>query len=127
MKQVSLDRLQSQLLTSGIQQTNNALYQVITQLLFATRQLQDNINLVDSKGGSGSGGSSTIQHLTQITQLLLSGSSDGDSDGEMGPPGIQGVSYNPFTGGYWEPLTDGDIDETELIYASGKVVMTYVP
>lgn len=126
MRQVDLSRLQSQLLTSGIQQTNNALYQVITQLLSATKQLQDNINLVGGTG-SGGGGSSAVQHLTYITQLLISGGGDSDSEGTMGPPGIQGASYNPFTGGYWEPLTDGDIDETELIYASGRVIMTYVP
>ena len=124
MRQVDLSRLQSQLLTSGIQQTNNALYQVITQLLGATRQLQDNINSVG--GGTSSGGSHAVQHLTYITQLLL-GDSGGDSEGTMGPPGIQGRSYDPLAGGYYEPLTDGDIDETELIYALGKVVMTYVP
>lgn len=30
-------------------------------------------------------------------------------------------------GGYWAPLTDGDVVETDLIFASGEAVMVWVP
>lgn len=30
-------------------------------------------------------------------------------------------------GGYYAPVTDGDLTETELIYASGEVLMAWVP
>lgn len=29
--------------------------------------------------------------------------------------------------GYWAPLTDGDVNETDLIFASGEAVMVFVP
>ena len=29
--------------------------------------------------------------------------------------------------GYWSPLTDGDVDETELIFADGDAIMVWVP
>jgi hypothetical protein len=41
---VDLDRLQSTLLVSGLAQSNNALYQVINQLINSARQMQSIIN-----------------------------------------------------------------------------------
>jgi len=29
--------------------------------------------------------------------------------------------------GYWTPLTDGDLDETDLIFASGEAIAVFVP
>jgi Leucine-rich repeat (LRR) protein len=29
--------------------------------------------------------------------------------------------------GYWAPLTDGDVDETDIIFADGEAVMVFVP
>ncbi len=85
MAQVNLSRLQSQLLTSGIQQSNNALYQVITQLLFAVQQIQN-----------ASSSSSVIPTPTEVD-------------------------------GYWTPLTDGDLDETDLIFSNGDAIMVFIP
>lgn len=31
------------------------------------------------------------------------------------------------SGGYWTPLTDGDLDETDLIFASGEAIAVFVP
>jgi len=31
------------------------------------------------------------------------------------------------TDGYWTPLTDGDEDETDLIYANGEAIAVWVP
>lgn len=44
-----------------------------------------------------------------------------DGTGNWSTPAGSGSS------GYWAPLTDGNVDETELIYASGDVVMAFVP
>lgn len=83
--QINLSRLQSQLLTSGLQQTNNALYQVINQLINAARQLQ----VFDSKIKTG----------------------------------------NNFdeNSGYWTLLTDGDLDETDFIFANGEPISLFIP
>jgi hypothetical protein len=29
--------------------------------------------------------------------------------------------------GYWTPLTDGDVDETDLIFAAGEAIAVFVP
>lgn len=50
----SLDRLKFQLLVSGIQQSNQPLYQVIVQLINTLRQVVDETNTEISGGGSGS-------------------------------------------------------------------------
>lgn len=52
---VVLDRLKSQLLTSGLQQDNSALFQVINQLIDYLRQTVDSTN--QALSGSGGGGS----------------------------------------------------------------------
>lgn len=52
MATTPLDRLKSQLLISGVQQENNALYQVIVQLI---DYLRNNINTVDNLLGSPTG------------------------------------------------------------------------
>lgn len=51
----SLDRLKSQLLTSGLQQENTALFQIINQLI---DYLRGNINATQAAltGGGGGGG-----------------------------------------------------------------------
>jgi len=49
----NLDKLKSQLQTSGIQQTNIALFQVISQLIDAVRQFQGNtITEINNSGGN---------------------------------------------------------------------------
>lgn len=51
----AIDRLHSQLLTSGLQKTDTPLYQVIDQLINAVR---DNIQAISTLTGGGSGGGS---------------------------------------------------------------------
>jgi hypothetical protein len=115
-----LDRLKSQLLTTGLQQKDFPLYQVIDQLIQAVR---DVIDTTDTALGTGTGGSGTsfnqsfatvegekpslpnsrqlvagtgIQFNDTFTNLVISGSaipgSDGGEgeEGMMGPPGVQG-------------------------------------
>lgn len=69
-----LDRLKSQLLTSGLQIKDNPLFQVINQLIDAAKQLEANLN-----AATGSG--STIINQTTIIQ--------------QGPIGIDGIDGEP--------------------------------
>jgi hypothetical protein len=62
-KYPTLDRLKSQLLNSGIQQKNSALYQVIDQLIDALRQTVE-ATIVSTGGGSGGGGVLTQPFIT---------------------------------------------------------------
>src|SRR5262245_25269579 len=63
----ALDRLKSQLLTSGLQERNNALWQVINQLIDFLRR---NIDTVTAQtGSSGGGGGSGLVNASYITVL----------------------------------------------------------
>jgi hypothetical protein len=126
LKQVNLSRLQSQLLTSGIQQTNNALYQVITQLLFALIQEQKNLIIVENER-SGSGG--TVVNQVSHTFSILDG-----YQGEDGLPGIPGVmgltgpagSGGSGGGGNTIILTDGNQDGLDGLPGNpGRSIILY--
>lgn len=100
-----IDRLKSQLLTSGISQQNNALYQVINQLIDALKELITEFNTFS--GGSGGGGGSAT-NITEIINnyMLMQGSSEG-SEGDMGPQGIQGINGIDGITGSAGPITIG--------------------
>jgi len=86
----NLDRLKSQLLISGLQIKDNPLYQVINQLIDATRDLQSTVSGIS---GGGGGGATTIINQSDIIQgqlgLIL------DSIGEPEPsffvPGMESL------------------------------------
>jgi hypothetical protein len=42
---------------------------------------------------------------------------------------MSGTTLNASGGasGYWAPLTDGDVDETDLIFAGGDTIMVFIP
>lgn len=77
-----LDRLKAQLLTSGLQQRNQPLFQVINQLIDAVRQGVDELNsaiiTINNTGGGGSG------------STIISSGGLFARDGEEGPEGMQG-------------------------------------
>lgn len=133
----SLDRLKSQLLVSGLQQSNQPLYQVIFQLIDTVRQLTNEINGEISGGGSGSlSGNSFVTteneqvllpNSRQITAgsgigfnndgkrliinaAVLSGNDGFDGEpGPIGPPGIKGEQGIPGLMGI--PGLDGEDGE----------------
>jgi hypothetical protein len=82
----SLDRLKSQLLTSGLQQENYALFQVISQLI---DYLRGNINATQAAltGGGGGGGGGGILGATYLTKNLEPGLPN--SKQEIAGAGIQ--------------------------------------
>lgn len=85
-----LDRLKAQLLTSGLSQRNNALFQVINQLIDALRQ---GINEVEaqviavSTPPSGSGGGTIITSAAPLGDIS---DDNQETDWNWGPPGLKG-------------------------------------
>lgn len=87
----SIDRLKAQLLTSGIQEKNQPLYQVINQLIGFLRQTITETEAAIAGLGTGTSGSGTTT-VNQFIQQISFG--DGDSDDGMtipGPKGIDGI------------------------------------
>lgn len=102
MANPDLDKLKAILLNSRVQVSNNALFQVINQILDALKSL---ISIVSSGSGGGGG----------ISNLIA-----GDF--------IQLVTANGQTtinGAEWSVLTNGDLVTPELIFAGGDVIMTH--
>ena len=133
---VSLDRLQSQLLTSGLQEKNFPLYQVISQLIGFLRQTIDETAIAISEGGSG-GGTTIIQN--QIQQLMMLDANDDygliipgpagidgiiGKDGTAGPPGMPGDDGEP--GDYYLPMP-GPQGNQGVTGAGGPVGPMMVP
>lgn len=77
-----LDRLLNQLNQSPTAKGDQPLWQVIKQLIQRLKELEAIIGTT--------GGTTTIQNITEITQNLIIEEADGDGGG-MGPPGIRGI------------------------------------
>lgn len=124
---MDLDRLRAQLLASGIQQSNNALFQVIEQLI---KELRKTTNTAVAASSSGSIASS-LTLLTSTNQAaslpnsrqLIAGANITFDDTVVNERTISTASGAVE----WSVLTDGDLIEPELIYAGGEVIMTHVP
>lgn len=86
---VSLDRLKAQLLTSGLSQQNQALFQVINQLIDAVRGATVTANA--GGGGTGSVGPPGPQGANAVSFMYGYDGVDGE-DGQPGQPGPQGFS-----------------------------------
>jgi len=98
-----IDRLHAQLLSSGLQQKDNALWQVIDQLINAMR---DSLVLATAaSSGGGSGGGTTNTKVTNIYPLVDFGINEPGEDGfgypgRDGVAGLQGPAGNPGAPGY---------------------------
>jgi hypothetical protein len=120
----AIARLKSQLLTSGLSQQNNALFQVINQLIDATSGVAAATTTIMT-GGSSGGGVTGATYLTENPETLLLPNSrqliagagiqfndspsgrrvissavpflfdSGDGEGNDGPPGPQGPAGIP--------------------------------
>ena len=128
---MDLKRLKAQLLTSGIQQSNNALFQVIIQLIDALT------NVSGSTGGSVTVDLTALTNKSYLTETnetavltasrqILAGSG---INLDYSVPGKLTISLSADISGvgYWTPLTDGDAIEMDLISANGDAVMVFVP
>lgn len=111
--QPPFDRLKSQLLTSGLSQQNQPLFQVINQLIDAMRQ---SISTSDRKLGELTSNVSNISFQTGPTGIPGIDGIDGE-DGEMGPRGFTG--FTGLTGlvgptGPSVPFLFDALDEPEI-------------
>lgn len=128
---INLGRLQAVLLSSGLQQTNPALYQVITQLINAVIQ---GLAEAATAGGSGSGGGALsdqhyLTHQNDLANLpqsrqLLAGTGITFDDSVFGE---RTVNADEQLGREWSVLTNGDATNPELVFAGGDVIMVHTP
>lgn len=130
MADTKLDRLLSQLNTSGIQTSNNPLYQVIKQLI----QILQGFSVSTSAAISSTSSSSAPKNKTYLTEnnetsdlpnsrQLLAGTNVSFDDSIAGQRTVN--VPNPVI--QWDVLTDGDLIEPELIYVGGEVIMLHTP
>lgn len=129
--QPDLDRLQAILVNSGIQKTNNALFQVITQLIKAAKQLQDSLNADISVASGGLAALILLEFLTASdesvelpnSRQLLAGDNVAFDDTVANARTIDVT----VTEREWSVMTDGDLIKPELIFAGGDVIMLHIP
>lgn len=88
------DRLQVQLLNTGLQNKDNPLYQLLFLMIGALNQLQAQINAI-----TGGDVTNIINNTTVIQQMLGSPLGDDSSSGEDGFPGVQGIPGIPGENG----------------------------
>ena len=80
-------------------------------------------------GGTGIGGYTKGDIITATSPTTLGVISSGPAGYVLTSNGIGSIpSYQASSAfGYWSPLTDGNVDETDLIFASGEPIMTFIP
>lgn len=128
-----LNRLQAQLLTSGLQQKDPPLYQVISQLIANAIRLQA---LTDALINGNTTDITALLNATYITSTdeaallpnsrnLLAGTGVTFDDST---PNERTINVSATEDGVWVPLSDGDTVEADLIFDSfGQCVMVFVP
>jgi hypothetical protein len=123
-----IDKLKSPLATSSLSQTNQPLFQVITQLIDILRGTIGNIDVTIGGGGGGGGGLADQQYITWINNLANLPNSRVAVAGtgitlDLSVAGQITISSTATGGSQWSVLTNGDVDNPELIYADGDVIM----
>lgn len=116
----SLDRLKAQLLTSGLSEKNQPLFQIINQLIDNMRQglnqLQSSITSLTPSGGGTSGTVITNGSGMMVTDFSEQNSSDG-FPGIPGPQGLRGP-----IGPIGPPGVDGSCDCCECMPFVGNSI-----
>lgn len=116
----SLDRLKAQLLTSGLSQKDQPLFQVINQLIDTMRQGFNQLQLsITNSIPSGSGGNSTIITNGAGVMAIDYSGQDG-SDGLSGIPGPQG--FRGPIGPIGPPGMDGSCCDCECMPFIGNSI-----
>jgi hypothetical protein len=132
-EQPDFSTLFTSLSNSRLQVTNNALYQTIFFLIQNTNisrdQLVDAIDVID-QGLSDIGAASfiTVEDETSTfpnSRQLLAGPGIAFDDSVAGE---RTISTDGGIGNHYDsPLTDGNVDETDLIFALGECIIVQVP
>jgi hypothetical protein len=141
---VNFNQLISTLVSSGIHATNNALFQTINQLIL---YCQKNKNLTITNIEEINTNIKDLSDITIIAQQNIKDATFWTENDETASfaSSIQVIAGTGITldytvanqvtvsstgggsTGYWAPLTDGNVDETDLIFASGECIMVNVP
>lgn len=128
-----LDRLKANLLTSGLQNKDSALYQVINQLIDATKQVQALVNAnIAAVSAAIPPSSAAYSYLTENddsanlpnARQLLAGVNITFDDTIVGQRTIDSIGG---ASSEWSVLTNGDAVNPELIFAGGDVIMLHTP
>lgn len=119
---IDLDRLLSQLNTSGLQKKDNNVYQVILQLIKAVRDFQVTV-LGNSSGGGGIVGAGPFLTWTPDLGSLPNSRNLNAGLGVNFDDTVFGIRTVNAPGREWSVLTNGDINYPELIFAGGDVIM----
>jgi len=121
------------LANTRLQKTNNALYETIFLLIGKAIQSRDLIvKAAEAETGvvQGIAISTFLTAADESTILvnsrqLLAGSGVTFDDSIPNRRTVNATAVG--TGGYWTPLTDGNVDETNLIFANGEAIAVFVP
>lgn len=119
-----LDKLKAILMVSGLKTKDNALFQVINNLIDAVKQSQGVTNNTINNTSTG------LVSKTYLTVDDETASLPNSRQELMGNfitfddsvPGERTISSPE-----WSVLTNGDVINPELIYGAGDVIMTHVP
>lgn len=118
---------------SKTQQSDNALYQTIFLLIKEVTQSKDSFIVVNNNLSDSLTQLLNVSYLTinNETALLINSRRVLAGLGivfDDSVPGIRTINANGAGNNfYWTPLTDGDPDETDLIYANGEAIAVQVP
>lgn len=129
MAESKIDRLLTQLQTSGLQSKDNPLFQVIKDLILYLRSLQKTVantsNVTDNNAPKNADYLTSSDESTILpnSRELLAGTGISFDDTVANERTISSSSG----GAQWDVLTDGFVNEPELIYAAGEVIMTHTP
>ncbi len=123
---MNLDKLKAQLLTSGLQQKDPALFQIINTLI---GELKTVIALVASGEVGGSGDSTYLTSTNELTDLPNSRRLEAgiriSFDDAVG--GVRTINSDEPTFIEWDVLTNGDAINPEAIFVNGEVIMVHTP
>ena len=120
-------RLFTQLLNTGLQNKDNPLYQLISQIIDALKTLTASTGVPGSSSG-GSGSSLAGQsYVTVNNDTAVLPNSRQAIAGDFMSLDISNPGQIVFSPSEWSVLTNGDAINPELIYADGDVIMIHTP
>lgn len=125
----SLDRLRTQLVTSGLQRRDNPLFQVINQLISTLRSIGDLNTTQIINVESGLKNATYVTFTNQLATLPFSRviTAGSNISLDLSTPGQVIINSTGGGGSQWSVLTNGNADNPDLIYADGDVIMTETP
>lgn len=130
----AIQRLKAQLLTSGLSQKDQTLFQIINQLIDSLGATATEVN-VTAGSITPAGAPKAATYLTSGVEVaslpnsrqLLAGTNVTFDDTVANERTINVATPPPATYYDWSVLTNGDPVTPELIFAGGDVIMIRIP